>query len=66
MDILQRPNNLLSGIEAKNLIILTYQNKNMNGPELSMEISKGNPKGYTQTIRKEGNNHHIPRCQPTP
>ena len=42
MDILQRPNILLSGtpIEQKNLIILTYQNKNMNGQELSMEMSK--------------------------
>ena len=24
-----------------------------------------NPKGYTQTTQKEGNNHHIPGCQPT-
>ena len=51
---------------TKNLIILTYQSKNMDRPELSMETSNRNPKGYTQTIRKEGNNHCIPRCQPTP
>ena len=39
-DILQRPNTLLSGKEPKNQIILTYQNRNMNGPGLSMELSK--------------------------
>ena len=32
MDILQKPNTLLSGIEPKILIILTYQSTNMNGP----------------------------------
>ena len=31
---------LLSGIELKNLIILTYQNKNMNGPGLCIEMLK--------------------------
>ena len=40
MDMLQRPNILLSGIEPKNLITLTYQNRNMNGPGLFMEMSK--------------------------
>ena len=40
MDILQNPNTLLSGIEPKSLIILTYQCKNMNGPGLSMEMLK--------------------------
>ena len=40
MDILQRPNILLSGIEQKDLIIPTYQNKNMYGPGLFMEMSK--------------------------
>ena len=24
------------------------------------------PKGFTQTMRRKGNNNHIPRCQPTP
>ena len=38
MDIFQRPNTLLSGIEARNLVILTYENKSMNGPALSMVI----------------------------
>ena len=59
MDILQRPSVLLSGIEPKNLIILPYQSKNMNGPGLFMECQRRNPKKYTQTIRKGGNNHHI-------
>ena len=55
MDILQRPNTLLSGLDPKNLIILTYQSRNMNGPGMCMEMQRRNPKGYTQTIRKEGN-----------
>ena len=33
---------------------------------MSMEMSKKKLQGHTQTIRKDGNNHHIPRCQPTP
>ena len=40
MDILQKSNTLLSDIEPKNVIILTYLNKNMNGPALSMEMLK--------------------------
>ena len=56
----------LSGIEPKNLIILTYQNKNMNGPGLSMEMSKKKSQRMYPNHWKEGNNHHIPRCQPTP
>ena len=39
-DILQRPSTLLSGIEPKNLITLTYQNRNMNRPGLFVEMSK--------------------------
>ena len=66
MDILQRPNTLLSGIEQKILIILTYQNKSMNGPGLSMEILQRKSQSYTQTISKKGDNHHILRGQPTP
>ena len=49
MDILQRPNILLSGIEPSNLIFLTYQNKNMNGPGLSMEMSQ-NPKNIPKPL----------------
>ena len=37
---LATPNTVLSGIEPKNLIILTYQSRNMNGPGLFMEMSK--------------------------
>ena len=66
MDILQRPNTLLSGIEPKNLIILTDQNKNMNGPGLSMEILKKRSQRIYRNYRKKCNNHHIFRCQPSP
>ena len=51
---------------TKELSTLTYQSKNMNGPGLFMEMSKKKYQRYTQTIRKEGNYHHIPGCQPTP
>ena len=46
MDILQRPNTLLSGIEPKSLTILTYQYKSMNGPGRlwKEEIRKDIPK----------------------
>ena len=37
---LVKTNILLSGIEPKNWIILTYQSKNMNGPGLFMEMLK--------------------------
>ena len=40
MVMLQRLNNLLSGIEPKNLIIPIFQNKNMSGEGLSMEMLK--------------------------
>ena len=40
MDTVQRQNTLLSGIEPKIPSVLTHQNKNMNGPGLSMKMLK--------------------------